>query len=163
MCIIITMNRFQILDNTPLQPFKLFTFDYWTQNINSVTPVVNSYSYHFWAYIAFIGFLVCVAIAFRIYKGSYLNQRTLDNLMLENDPKNPIYSKFSFFENYYMVGAYLFTFFFLARQASIAILSNKLFILALFGYLIIGAVMVVRYFLGDKPIDEAFYKANKSL
>jgi hypothetical protein len=157
------MNRFQILDNTPVEPFKIFTIDYWTKNINSITPVVNSYSYHFWVYIAFIAFLVGVAMAFRIYKGKYLNQKTLDLLNTENDPKNPIYSKFSFFENYYMVGAYLFTFFFLARQATIAILSNKLFILAIFGYLIVGAVMAIRYFMTDKPIDEAFFRSNKTL
>ncbi len=157
------MNRFQILDNTPLEPFKIFTIDYWTKNLNSVTPVVNSYSLHFWTYIASIAVIVAIAIAFRIYKGRYINQKTLDNITQDNDPKNPIYSKFNFFENYYMVGAYLFTFFFLARQATIAILGNKLFILAIFAYLIVGAVMVVRYFMTDKLIDEAFYKSNKSL
>lgn len=157
------MNRFQILDNTPVQPFKIFSIDYWTQGINSVTNPVNAYGYHFWFYIAFIVLLVIVAIAFRVYKGRYLNQTTLNNIEESNDPKNPIYSKFSFFENYYMVGAYLFTFFFIARQATIAILSNRLFILAIFIYLIVGAIMAIRYFMTDKLIDEAFYKSNKSL
>jgi hypothetical protein len=157
------MNRFQILDKTPVEVFKIFTLDYWTNNTNTLTPVVNSFSYHFWGYIIFICCIAIIAFIFRFYKGFFLNQKTLDNILNFNDPKNPIFAKLTFFENYFLVGSYLTAFFFLARQVGIAILSNKLFILAMFAYLIIGVLLAIKYFIGDKKIEEAFFYNNKTL
>jgi uncharacterized protein YneF (UPF0154 family) len=157
------MNRFEILNKNPIELQKLFTTDYWVSAGNIATPPVHSYSYHFWGYIALIVLLLLVAFAFRIYKGIYLDNKTIDNIIKDNDPKNPIYSRYSFFEGYYMVAAYMTAFFFLCRQAEIAILGNKLFMLLVIIYILVGLYMFVRYLMTDKQIEEQFFMTRKTI
>jgi hypothetical protein len=157
------MNRFQILDTTPVEIQKFFTVEYWTTSVNSLTPVVNSFSYHFWLYLAMIACLVFIGFAFRFYKGLFLDKATLDNLAEFNDPKNPIYARLTFFENYFLVAAYLTAFFFLARQSATSILSNRLFILGIFIFIFVGIILAVKYFLTDKKLEEEFFKAKHKL
>ncbi|MGL4758065.1 MAG: hypothetical protein ACRCXZ_01925 [Patescibacteria group bacterium] len=156
------MNRFQIVDTTPFEFSKLFSWDHWVgSNPAFATPEVNSYSIHFWVYLACIVFVALVAFAFRFYKGYFLDKETLYSLATENTPNNPIFSKLSFFENYFLINAYLFAFFFLARQTKLLILSNKLFILASFVFFIVGILLVIKYFLTDKKIEEEYFNARK--
>jgi hypothetical protein len=151
------MNRFQILDTTPIQPQKFFNIDYWTSQNNALTPVVNSFSYHYWAYLVVFALLVMLAFMFRFYKGYFLDQKTVDLIKEDAELQNPIYQKLTFFENYFLVGAYLSAFFFLSRQTAISILSNRLFMLIMVGFYIVGFIMVARYWFGDKKIEESYF------
>ncbi len=157
------MNRFEILNKNPIELQKLFTVDYWISAGNIATPPVHSYSYQFWGYIALIVFLMLIAFAFRIYKGIYLDEQTIDNIVKDNDPKNPIYAKYSFFEGYFMVASYLTAFFFLCRQAEIAILGSKPFILLVLIYILVGVFLFLRYLVTDRQIEEQFFLTKKTI
>ena len=155
------MNRFEITNKTPLDITKLFTFDYWTGHTNALAPVVDSFSLHYWLYITVFASIVIFAFGFRYYKGFFLDKKTVERLAKGEETQNPIFDKLTFFENYFLVGTYLGAFFFLARQVNLALLSNRLFFLALIFYFIYCIYRVIKYFLKEKKLEEYYYNLNK--
>ena len=155
------MNRFEITNKTPIDLTKLFTFDYWTGHTNTLAPVVDAFSLHYWLYITIFALIVIFAFCFRYYKGFFLDKSTLERLAKSEETKNPIFDKLTFFENYFLVGAYLAAFFYLARQINLALLSNRLFFLVLIFYFLYGMYKVINYFLKEKNLEEYYYNLNK--
>lgn len=158
------MNRFEIINKTPVELGKLFKPDYWVNaSFNLATPVVDSFSIHYWLYLACIALLTFVAFGFRFYKGYFLDEATIENLAKNNEVNNPIYSKISFFEGYFLISAYLLAFFFICRQWEVLILSNRLFVLFTWLFVFYGVFQVIKYFLTNKKLEESFFYSRSKL
>ena len=127
---------------------KLISLEYWLEGVagnQSITPVLERYSFFFWSFLAVFSFVFMLGVIFKLVT-FYLHF------------ENPLKEKFSIISANLIWLSIIGDFWFLFRQFNVGFLGARFWLLVLLLWFLIFAGYLIRYFLVYFKFEYLYFK-----